>query len=187
MEMGGSGMKRLLKSFNKMSKQRRAVTGFALAAVVLLAGISVKQTLAYFTTYATARGGVPITVGPTTTVREKFKNWQKTIQIENTGDVDCFVRAKVIAGSQFEITAEGSDWTTGDDGYYYYSKVVPVGEMTEPIIASITVGEKVQVSFNVVVVQECTPVTYDEDGNPVAAPDADWSMAAQYEKEEEVE
>ena len=30
-------MKRLLKSFNKMSKQRRAVTGFALAAVVLLA------------------------------------------------------------------------------------------------------------------------------------------------------
>ena len=128
-------MKRLLKSFNKMSKQRRAVTGFALAAVVLLAGISVKQTLAYFTTYATARGGVPITVGPTTTVREKFKNWQKTIQIENTGDVDCFVRAKVIAGSQFEITAEGSDWTTGDDGYYYYSKVVPVGEMTEPIIA----------------------------------------------------
>ena len=63
-------MKRLLKSFNKMSKQRRAVTGFALAAVVLLAGISVKQTLAYFTTYATARGGVPITVGPTTTVRK---------------------------------------------------------------------------------------------------------------------
>ena len=30
-------------------------------------------------------------------------------------------------------------------------------------------------------------VKYDVNGNPVAAPDADWSMAAQYEKEEEVE
>ena len=33
------------------------------------------------------------------------------------------------------------------------------------------------------IIHECD----DEDGNPVAAPDADWSMAAQYEKEEEVE
>ena len=37
--------------------------------------------------------------------------------------------------------------------------------MTEPITAYIKVSEKVKTNFNVVVVQECTPVTYDENGN----------------------
>ena len=39
-------------------------------------------------------------------------------------------------------------------------------------------------SFNVVVVQECAPVTYDENGNPCVAPDAKWDATAQYDKEE---
>lgn len=39
---------------------------------------------------------------------------------------------------------------------------MPVGGKTEPIVAAITVSEKVKTSFNVVVVQECAPVTYDE-------------------------
>ena len=45
---------------------------------------------------------------------------------------------------------------------------------TEPIVAAISVSEKVKTSFNVVVVQECAPVTYDEKGNPCVAPDAKW-------------
>ena len=44
--------------------------------------------------------------------------------------------------------------------------------------------QKVKTSFNVVVVQECTPVTYDENGNPCVAPDAKWDATAQYDKEE---
>lgn len=187
MGMGAELMKKIFESCKKINKKHRVLASVVLASVIIVGCISVKPTLAYFTTFASAKGGVSIDIGPTTRVKEKFKDWKKTIQIENTGKVDCFVRCKVIAASQFTITASGNNWSLSDDGYWYYSKVVPVGEMTEPIIASITVGEKVQASFNVVVVQECTPVTYDEDGNPVAAPDADWSMAAQYEKEEEVE
>ena len=51
-------------------------------------------------------------------------------------------------------------------------------------VAAITVSEKVKTSFNVVVVQECAPVTYDENGNPCVAPDAKWDATAQYDKEE---
>ena len=59
---------------------------------------------------------------------------------------------------------------------------MPVGGKTEPIVAAITVSEKVKTSFNVVVVQECAPVTYDENGNPCVAPDAKWDATAQYDK-----
>ena len=103
---------------------------------------------------------------------------------QNTGKADCFVRVKVIAASQFDIQASGSNWSLSDDGYWYYSQVVPVGGKTEPIVAAITVSEKVKTSFNVVVVQECAPVTYDENGNPCVAPDAKWDATAQYDKEE---
>lgn len=147
-------------------------------------GVSVKPTLAYFTTYATAKGGISVDIGPTTDVKEKFKDWKKTIEIENTGKADCFVRVKVIAASQFDIQASGSNWSLSDDGYWYYSQVVPVGGKTEPIVAAITVSEKVKTSFNVVVVQECAPVTYDENGNPCVALDAKWDATAQYDKEE---
>ena len=154
------------------------------AATLIVCGVSVKPTLAYFTTYATAKGGISVDIGPTTDVKEKFKDWKKTIEIENTGKADCFVRVKVIAASQFDIQASGSNWSLSDDGYWYYSQVVPVGGKTEPIVAAITVSEKVKTSFNVVVVQECTPVTYDENGNPCVAPDAKWDATAQYDKEE---
>ena len=45
--------------------------------------------------------------------------------------------------SQFDIQASGSNWSLSDDGYWYYSQVVPVGGKTEPIVAAITVSEKV--------------------------------------------
>ena len=184
MGMGAELMKKLLESCKKLNKKHRVLASAAIVAALIVAGVSVKQTLAYFTTYATAKGGISIDIGPTTDVNEKFKDWKKTIQVENTGDADCFVRVKVIAASQFEIAAEGSNWSLSDDGYWYYSQVVPVGQMTEPIVASIHVSEDVKTSFNVVVVQECTRVSYDENGNPCVASDADWTASAQYDEEE---
>ena len=184
MGMGAELMKKIFESCKKINKKHRVLASVVLASVIIVGCISVKPTLAYFTTYASAKGGVSVDIGPTTRVKEKFKDWKKTIQIENTGKVDCFVRCKVIAASQFTITASGNNWSLSDDGYWYYSKVVPVGEMTEPITAYIKVSEKVKTNFNVVVVQECTPVTYDENGNPCVAPDAKWDAEAQYDDEE---
>ena len=182
--MGAEVMKKISKSSRKLNRNHRILAGAGLLSALILMGLSVNETMAYFTTYVTAKGGLSIDIGPETDVHEKFKNWKKTIQIENTGKTDCFVRVRVIAASQFQIAAEGSNWSQRNDGYWYYSQVVPVGKMTEPIVASITVGADVIASFNVVVVQECTPVTYDANGNPCVAKDADWSMASQYEEEE---
>ena len=148
--MGAELMKKLSESCKKLNRNHRILVCAAFAATLIVCGVSVKPTLAYFTTYATAKGGISVDIGPTTDVKEKFKDWKKTIEIENTGKADCFVRVKVIAASQFDIQASGSNWSLSDDGYWYYSQVVPVGGKTEPIVAAITVSEKVKTSFNVV-------------------------------------
>ena len=137
--MGAELMKKLSESCKKLNRNHRILICAAFAATLIVCGVSVKPTLAYFTTYATAKGGISVDIGPTTDVKEKFKDWKKTIEIENTGKADCFVRVKVIAASQFDIQASGSNWSLSDDGYWYYSQVVPVGGKTEPIVAAITV------------------------------------------------
>jgi hypothetical protein len=166
-----------MRQFWNRSKK---ITLLAAAALVLVLGVSVGTAMAYFTTYATAKGGVPVTLGAETTIHEEYDNWKKTISIENTGEVPVFVRAQVIAGSQFTITAEGTGWSQGKDGYWYYSEALPVGGTTANLVASIAKSEDVESSFNVVVVQECTPVMYDANGKAVTAENADWNMTAQY-------
>ncbi len=116
--------------------------------------------------------------------RRSLRTGRKLLRLRIQEKQTVLSGVKVIAASQFDIQASGSNWSLSDDGYWYYSQVVPVGGKTEPIVAAITVSEKVKTSFNVVVVQECAPVTYDENGNPCVAPDAKWDATAQYDKEE---
>lgn len=99
---------------------------------------------------------------------------EKHIVLTNTGESDCFVRVKVFAGSQITLTMSGSSWNQGEDGYWYYSDIVPVSGNTEELLAQIAIPEEYKESFNVVVVQECTPVLYEEDGTPYA----DWNRIA---------
>ena len=143
------------------------------AAVVLAGGISLQGAMAYFTTYASAGGGVVLDLGHSTEIEENFENWTKDIKITNTGDVDCYVRVKVLAGSQFQLDINGIGWNSKDDGYWYYSNPVAPDGVTESLFAKITIPEDFMEDFNVAVVQECTPVLYDADGNPYA----DWSLA----------
>jgi hypothetical protein len=166
-----------MRQFWKRSKK---VTLLAAAALVLVLGVSVGTAMAYFTTYATAKGGVPITLGAQTSIHEEYGDWTKTISVENTGDVPVFVRAKVLAGSRIDVTITGTNWSLGKDGYWYYSEALPVGGTTANLVASIEKNADVTSSFNVAVVQECTPVMYDADGNAVTAENADWNMKAQY-------
>ena len=106
MGMGAELMKKLSESCKKFNRNHRILVCAAFAATLIVCGVSVKPTLAYFTTYATAKGGISVDIGPTTDVKEKFKDWKKTIEIENTGKADCFVRVKVIAASQFDMQAQ---------------------------------------------------------------------------------
>lgn len=144
-----------------------------LAIVVLVLSISVGSTMAYFTTYAEAKGGHTLLLGHETKTKETFSNWTKHIVLTNTGKRDCFVRLKAFCGSELELiySDENGKWELHDDGYYYYTDVVPVGADTLPLDIKIQIPEGYTTDFNVVVVQECTLALYDGD-----TPYADWSI-----------
>ena len=164
----------------------------AAAALLLTAGLSAGTAMAYFTTYAEASGGVTLSLGSTTTVpNEEVSNWTKHVTIENTGDYDCYVRLKAFAGDKYQDGLKYSDgsgkWTPGADEYWYYSDILPAGGSTGEIQIKID-NMETETDFNVIVVQESTPVQYKEDGTPYADWDviADSSQDSFTETEEEV-
>ncbi|MDD2978636.1 MAG: hypothetical protein PHN80_01555 [Hespellia sp.] len=146
----------------------------AAAALALTASLSVGSAMAYFTTYSTASGRKPLEMGFTETVpHEDVDTGGKHITIENTGDYDCFVRVRVFSVIDVTYTA-GEGWEDGGDGYWYYRPVLAAGATTP---SELQVGFEYPVndenqtteSFEIMVVQECTPVVYDDEGN--AMPD----------------
>ena len=151
----------------------------AAAAFTLVAGVSVGGTMAYFTTYTVASGGAEIKLGNTTIIPdEEVVNMEKRIAVTNTGDMECFVRVKVFAGNKYQPglkftpDAEGT-WSQGDDGYYYCSQIIPAGGTSNTFNVKIDDMDS-EDDFNIIVVQECTAVLYDENGKA----DADWNMIA---------
>ena len=142
----------------------------AAAALALTASVSVGSALAYFTTYSTAGGSVQMGMGfARTEIDETVGDGGKHVVISNVGDYDCFVRVKVFA--ELEVAYEpGDGWSQGEDGYWYYSPVLAAGESTPELLITYEFPEDGE-EFNIIVVQECTPVIYDESGNPMA----DWT------------
>ena len=150
--------------------------GMAAAALSLAAAISTGSAMAYFTTYATAGGGAAISLGFTQTVPEEtVSSWTKHVSIKNTGDRECFVRVKAFAGETYQDALVYSDasgkWQPGEDGYYYYSDVLPAGSSSGELLIAVS-NQELTADFNVIVIQESTPVLYDKDGKPYA----DWNM-----------
>lgn len=161
-----------------MRKINKKSLCLAAAALTLTAGISAGTAMAYFTTYTEASGGVTLNMGFSETIpKEDFSNWTKHVSVENTGDYDCYVRVKALAGSKYQDGLQYSDsdgkWTPGEDGYYYYSDLIAPGESTSVLDIRIDSKES-DASFNVVVVQESTKVLYHENNEPYA----DWTQIA---------
>ena len=145
----------------------------AAAAIVLAGGIQVQDILAYFTTHVGAQGGYEVQIeGGSSVIEEEVKNMTKYISLTNNGDCDCYVRVKVFSGSHVDISYSGSTkWSQSkSDGYWYYSDILPAGSKTQTLEAKINVPKEFTDSFDVIVVQECTPVLYKTDGSPYA----DW-------------
>lgn len=159
----------------KKRQIKKRTVCLAAAAFALLGTAGLGQAMGYFTTYVTAAGGYPVELGYETEIEENVTDMTKHIVISNTGETDCYVRVKVFSGSQFEIDfSSAGGWSLGEDGYWYYQEILPVGEDTSELLAAITVPEDYKDTFNIVVVQECTPVLYDQAGQPYA----DWERAA---------
>lgn len=148
----------------------------AAAAVVLAGGLQVQNAMAYFTTHVEAKGGYEVKIdGGSSVIEEEVKNMTKYITLTNNGDSDCYVRVKVFSGSQVDISYSGDrNWSQSSDGYWYYSQIVPAGGKTKTLEAKMELPEGFQDTFDVVVVQECTPVLYKSDGSPYA----DWERQA---------
>ena len=150
------------------------------AALFLTAAVGIGQASAYFTTYVSAGGKQVVHMGSRTEIHEDVTEMTKHISISNASQInDCYVRVKVFYAGPFEVTCmdrseSGNLWTYSEaDGYWYYGPILPAGGSTEILDAKIggLPEDFDQDSFNVVVIQECTPVVYDEDGNPTA----DWN------------
>ena len=163
------------------------------AALVLVMSVMIGTAMAYFTTYAVAEGGVTLDLGFTQTeINEEVVNGKKQIVLENTSDYDCYVRLKALTGDAHKDGIAYSEpdgaglWTPGADGYYYYNGIVEAGGSTSQIDVSFMLPEEDQMDFNVIIIQECTPVLLDENGEAYA----DWSVTADisqsvYEGEDE--
>lgn len=168
--------------------------GLCLGAAVLCltVGLTVGKAMAYFTTYARSEGIASVSLDfPHVDVEETVTNLTKHITIVNTGEADCYVRVKVLAGEKYQ---EQLAFTLGDgwgerqeDGYFYYHKILKA-QGTEPesdtrttvLDAAIALKDQTGAmaggvasevekdglkDFNIIVVAECTPVFYDSQGN----------------------
>ena len=140
------------------SKKKISMLAICLLLTVVLA---VSGTLAYLFTQSDAVTNTFIPVLPDITVYENIDgNVKKNVTIKNTGEVDSFIRAKVIvtwqdadgniypvlpvAGKDYSITWNTSEGVTADvwkkasDGYYYYTSYVPVGGHTGVLFTDAT-------------------------------------------------
>lgn len=158
-----------------MRKSHKKPLIMAAATLALTGTLSVGSAMAYFTTYSTASGGVTMHMGFTETIpNEKVDENGKHVTISNTGDYDCFVRVKAFAPVDLTYNAPDGGWTEGNDGYWYYDDILPAGKITEQelnITYKFPEGDDKPEEFNIVVIQECTPVLYNEDGSAYA----DWN------------
>lgn len=158
-------------------KKRKWPVFLAGIALIMTVFPNVKSAMAYFTAYVTASGGHTITyTGTEPQLDEELDGGNKIVVAKNTGTVDCYIRVRAFAGDQFTLEyPEGTHagWVDTGDGFWEYTGIVPAGGETAPLRIEITRPEWLEGDFDVTVVQECTPVTYQEDGAPKPA---DWKL-----------
>lgn len=162
-------------------KRTRRTIVLAAAAMALTAGLSVKGTMAYFTTYATASGKVQMDMGFTEiTPLDDVDRSGKHAGVKNTGDYDCFVRMKVISDIPVSYQPE-KGWKDGGDGFWYYGDVLEPGEQTSELLITYELpkGEVGDV-VNIIILPEYTSVVYSEDGTP----EPDWDHVVTAEETE---
>ena len=176
------------KHMEKKRKWGALRTGLLTAAAVMLVVSAVMGAAwAYFSTYASAKGGITLHMGHQETVEEEFSGWQKVLNITSTKDSrPVYIRARGFC-PDYPLTYVCENWGGGKgevkpDGWVYYDKILPPGETADPLkvqIKNVPSGENSGIqdadSFNVIIVYETTEVQYDEKGDVIPPENADWS------------
>lgn len=136
-------------------RKKDAKAGMLILSLLMIIGIMVGGTLAYL---ATKTSGIVNTFTPGEVegeITESFNGTEKTdVNITNTGDVDAYVRIKLVTyrvnenGSRIGGTATIPEFSCGDgwfekDGYYVYNKpVAPKKSPVANLVDSITLKDK---------------------------------------------
>jgi predicted ribosomally synthesized peptide with SipW-like signal peptide len=147
-----------MKAFNKKSI-------LTVIAAALVLSLSMGLTFAYFSDFEAAKGGAQLTLGSQTHIDEEVSDKGKTIVIQNTGTTDVVVRVGVYGPSTMSVTDVSGDKWEYDNGFWYYTEVIKVDGESTRLVAEIKAPKGQIDNFDVVVVQECAQVVYDEDGN----------------------
>lgn len=96
-----------------MRKLHKKPLVLAAAAIALTGSLTVGSAVAYFTTYATAQGGVTMNMGFTETKpHEEVDENGKHVTISNDGDYDCFVRVRAFAPVELSYNVPEGDGQT---------------------------------------------------------------------------
>lgn len=133
-----------------MKRMKRTVV--LLVSLLVLVGAAVGGTLAWMTAQTDPVVNKFEPANVSTEVKENFDGTTKSnVYIENTGNVDAYIRAAVVItwqdakgnvygtvpvkGTDYTITdPSNTSWVTGDDGFYYHKSPVKAGESTGVLI-----------------------------------------------------
>ena len=161
-----------------MNKKKIFIT---IVALLLIVGIAVPSALAYFSTYVRVKGGVPVTLGESTQLKEeKTPDGGKHVVITAAeGSDPVFIRVKAFAPSDVQglVNYEGEGWTE-EDGYWYYGESIKDGESASIDITVDTDSLEDRDEFDLIVVYEYVPA--QADGETLYA---DWDMEYKYTEE----
>ena len=154
--------------------------------LILLLGITIGTTLAYFTAYATENGKKEIVLGAKTEIREEIKDLDKSIKIFNEGPAEAFVRVKVFypqfSDERLKVEIIANDgWKLTDEGWYEYERPLKANETTSTdLYVTVEMSEDFDQDFNIVVVHESVQPLYEGD-----VPYPNWNLGkAQQEGED---
>ena len=164
----------------RMIEKHGKLIGMSAAALALTAVLTVESSMAYFTTYVSAGGKQIVHLGAQTDIEEPVSNKTKHVKIKNTSeDNDCYVRVKVFSVEPQLITYEHDDnwyFDASDDpvlgGYWYYRPILSAKGETSILDVKIDLDGFNEDEVNVVVIYECTPVIYGENGDATC----DWEQ-----------
>ena len=157
----------------------------SLVAMVLILSMGVGSAIAYFTSNTNSLGSHEMNLEfAYAEIIEKVEPGLKEIVIENTGNVDCYVRMRAFAGTGCNLTYSGSadsnmatidGWIQEGDYYKYVGGenggILKPDEKTTSIYVHFTAPADAS-EYNVIIIQECTPVLYNNNGESYADWDA---------------
>ena len=133
--------------------------------IILILGYSAIKLYAYFTDYQVIEGKVSLEFDFASS--ELYQNVDDKgihVYVENTGNDECFVRVKIYSTTNISCEDNGN-WYQ-EDGYWYYNKVLKIGQLTEELLINDPTKNVNNIDeINVTIIQEITEVLYDESGN----------------------